>query len=215
MTTYQEPPLQSRRAIRQGERVDQSAPPFAPPQTPRTAAGAGEPLSYVTQNRPPLPGYDAALQRGRRSSTPEPEAALPEPEAAFPEPQAALPEPENAPEPETALPEPQAPQSFRPRDFSPEARTAPPAWAPDYDRDNGVLDHHTQVRATPIPQTGHSLAAALGSEPSEQTLTRRELRAIRESHAMAAAQTDALPEVTGPAGYSQPAPAVPQQFAPP
>ena len=53
MTTYQDPPLQSRRAVRQGERNDA---PFTPPQTPRTAAGAGEPLSYVTQNRPPLPG---------------------------------------------------------------------------------------------------------------------------------------------------------------
>src|SRR5688572_12045502 len=80
MTTYQDPPLQSRRAVRQGERADSSAAPFAPPQTPRTAAGAGEPLSYVTQNRPPLPGYDSAPLRGRRSSAPEPRTA-PAPQA--------------------------------------------------------------------------------------------------------------------------------------
>jgi hypothetical protein len=206
MTTYQDPPLQSRRAVRQGERVEQSAPPFTPPQLPRTAAGAGEPLSYVTQNRPPLPGYDTAPPRGRRSSVPEPEAA----------------------------PEQPSSPSFRPRDFSPEARTAPPAWAPEYDRENGVLDHHTQVRAPAAPQQGGSLAASLASEPTEQTLTRRELRAIRDSHGITAAATDATPVVAdaaagfaqaAPVAYQAPvppyqpsafqAPAEPQQFAPP
>lgn len=196
MTTYQDPPLQSRRALRQGERADSSVAPFAPPQIPRTAAGAGEPLSYVTQNRPPLPGYDTAPPRGRRSSTPGPFAG----------------------------PETQAPQSFRPRDFSPEARTAPPAWAPEYDRDSGVLlDHHTQVRVSAVPQGGASLAASLASEPSEQTLTRRELRAIRDTHGITAVPTDATPAVTPPPAayapqpsvYAQPAPAAYQPAAAP
>jgi hypothetical protein len=186
MTTYQDPPLQSRRAVRQGERVD---PPFTPPQTPRTAAGAGEPLSYVTQNRPPLPGYDAAPVHGRRSSAPEPQGA----------------------------PEQTGQQSFRPRDFSPEARTAPPAWAPEYDRESGVLDHHTQVRAAAVPHTGGSLAESLAGEPSEQTLTRRELRAIRDTHHIEAVPTDVTPVVERPAAYPQ-APASyvqPPQAAPP
>jgi hypothetical protein len=183
MTTYQDPPLQSRRAVRQGERVD---PPFTPPQAPRTAAGAGEPLSYVTQNRPPLPGYDAAPSHGRRSSAPEPQA-----------------------------PSEQPGQSFRPRDFSPEARTAPPAWAPEYDRDSGVLDHHTQVRAAAVQQTGGSLAESLASEPSEQTLTRRELRAIRDTHHITAVPTDATPVVEQPAAYQQaPVQQAPVQQAP-
>ena len=177
MTTYQDPPLQSRRAVRQGERVD---PPFTPPQTPRTAAGAGEPLSYVTQNRPPLPGYDSAPAHGRRSSAPEPQGA----------------------------PE-QTGQQFRPRDFSPEARTAPPAWAPEYDRASGVLDHHTQVRAAAIPQTGGSLAESLAGEPSEQTLTRRELRAIRDTH-----DIDAAPAPQAPAPYVQHPQAAPPAPAP-
>jgi hypothetical protein len=185
MTTYQDPPLQSRRAVRQGERVDA---PFTPPQTPRNTAGAGEPLSYVTQNRPPLPGYDAAPSHGRRSSAPEPQAA----------------------------PEQAAQQSFRPRDFSPEARTAPPAWAPEYDRDSGMLDHHTQVRAAAVPHSGASLAESLASEPSEQTLTRRELRAIRDTHHIEAVPTDVNP-VVAPAAYQQPpaAPAPAPQVAPP
>jgi hypothetical protein len=174
MTTYQDPPLQSRRAVRQGERVD---PPFTPPQTPRTAAGAGEPLSYVTQNRPPLPGYDSTPQRGRRSSVPEPQ---------------------DAPE--------QAPPSVRPRDFSPEARSAPPAWAPEYDRDNGVLDHHTQVRPAPAHQSGGSLAASLAGEPNEQTLTRRELRAIRDTSGLEAAPAEAAPVASQPVAPPAPAP---------
>jgi hypothetical protein len=196
MTTYQDPPLQSRRAVRQGERVD---PPFTPPQTPRTAAGAGEPLSYVTQNRPPLPGYDTAPSHGRRSSAPQPQSS----------------------------PDPQPEQSFRPRDYSPEARTAPPAWSPE--DDEGVLDHHTQVREPASPHSGGSLAASLAGEPNEQTLTRRELRAIRDHNGITAVPTDAMPVVQQPvvqqpvvqqplveppAGFAPPA-AAPQQSEPP
>lgn len=196
MTTYQDPPLQSRRASRQGERQEAqpSSAPFAPPQVPRTAAGAGEPLSYVTQNRPPLPGYDSAPPRGRRATEQAPEAA------------------------------PQ--QQFRPRDFSPEARSAPPAWVPEYDRDNGVLDHHTQARSAVVPPAS-SLAAALAGEPGEQTLSRRELRAIRDAHGITAPPiTEVTPTIAAqpappqhPAAYSQPvAPeqpvAAPQPVAP-
>jgi hypothetical protein len=184
MTTYQDPPLQSRRAVRQGERLD---PPFTPPQTPRNAAGAGEPLSYVTQNRPPLPGYDATPAHGRRSSLPEPQPA----------------------------PEQPSQQSFRPRDFSPEARTAPPAWAPEYDRDSGMIDHHTQVRPVAAPHPGASLAESLASEPSEQTLTRRELRAIRDTHHIEAVPTDATPVVAPPSAFQQaPVQQEPSQQAP-
>lgn len=170
MTTFQDPPLQSRRAVRQSERPDgQQASPFAPPQVPRTAAGAGEPLSYVTQNRPPLPGYEA---------TPAP-----------------APEKRDADAPSTP--------SFRPRDYSPEARTAPPAWTPEHDR-AGVVEYHTQARSAVTPPT--SLAASLAGEPSEQTLTRRELRALRDAHGITAAPpTDVQPIV--PAAPPAPAPA--------
>ena len=193
MTTYQDPPLQSRRASRQGERPEAQPSSFVPPQVPRTAAGAGEPLSYVTQNRPPLPGYDTAPPRGRRSSQPVPQA------------------PADAQGPA---------QTFRPRDFSPEARSAPPAWAPEYDRDIGVLDHHTHARSAVVPPT--SLAASLAGEPNEQTLSRRELRAIRDASGIAAAPPAdapaAAPWQSGPS--AAPAqPVVPQQapasYAPP
>jgi len=190
MTTYQDPPLQSRRASRQGERPEaQPSSPFAPPQVPRTAAGAGEPLNYVTQNRPPLPGYDGAPAHGRRASEPAPQSAAPQP----------------------AAPETSTPQSFRPRDYSPEARTAPPAWAPEYDRDSGVLDHHTQARASVVPPSSGSLAASLASEPTEQTLSRRELRAIRDAAGIAVAP-ETTPVVAPQQGQ---APQAPLAYAPP
>ena len=205
MTTFQDPPLQSRRAARQGERPESSATPFTPPQVPRTAAGAGEPLNYVTQNRPPLPGYDGnPAARGRRSSDPAAESAPP------------------------------ASSSYRPRDYSPEARTAPPAWAPEYDRnlgqhdgaarDSGVVDYHTQARSSVFPGAGASVAASLASEPSvEETLSRRELRAIRDAHGITAVPTEATPVIPTqqqPAGWvQQPAapqqPSAPQQYATP
>ena len=212
MTTYQDPPLQSRRASRQGERPE-AQPSFAPPQVPRTAAGAGEPLSYVTQNRPPLPGYDTPPARGRRASEPLPQGA-----------------PEQGVSEQSAPPQQPSAPSFRPRDFSPEARTAPPAWAPENDRDNGVLDHHTQARAAVVPPAespaaespaddvpatdspaGGSLAAALAGEPSEHTLSRRELRALREAAGITAAP-DTTPVIAPP--VAAPAPPAPSAFAP-
>lgn len=196
MTTFQDPPLQSRRASRQGERTENSAPPFTPPQLPRSAAGVGEPLNYVTQNRPPLPGYDGSQNRGRRAAEPPREAPA-------------------------GPPEPQAP-AFRPRDFSPEARTAPPAWAPDYDRsgavaDDGVVDYHTHARASVVvPEAVRSsLAASLAGEPSEQTLSRRELRAIREAAGIQAAPpTDPALAIPQPQAYVAPAPAASPEPAP-
>lgn len=186
MTTYQDPPLQSRRAVRQGERPEsQQFSPFAPQQGPRTAAGVGEPLSYVTQNRPPLPGY------GRPSDEPTSSPANHGRRAAAPA---------------DAESDGESPQSFRPRDYSPEARTAPPAWSPELDRESGVVEYHTQARANVTPPA--SLAASLAGEPSEQTLTRRELRALRESQGI----TD-LPVSTASERQSPPpAPAVSTQL---
>lgn len=163
MTTYQDPPLQSRRAVRQGERPEPQQPssPFAPPQVPRNASGAGEPLSYVTQNRPPLPGYESPTARAEQETADQP--APPE----FP-----------------AAEQPAG--GFRPRDYSPEARTAPPAWAPEDDRESGHVDYRTQSRANVVPPA--SLASSLSGEPSEQTFTRRELRALREAQGLSAPQ---------------------------
>lgn len=200
MTTYQDPPLQSRRAARQSERPDVSPATFTAPQVPSTAAGVGEPLSYVTQNRPPLPGYEAPTGRGRRAS--EPVANAPA---------------ETSPQPGAESRAAQ-PQAFRPRDFSPEARGTSPAWAPEYGRDTGLVEYHTQARANAIPGGGASVAASLASEPSgivEETLSRRELRAIRDAQGITVVPADPNPGHL-PAGFPQPVvPSVPARVPTP
>jgi hypothetical protein len=150
MTTFQDPPLQSRRAVRQTERDGQ---PSAPSSTP-------EPLTYTTTNRPPMPEYDAPGLRTRR--TPD---ALP---------------------PTEALPQAE-PGTFRPRDFSPEGRrAASPSWAPEYGgaTDDGAIEYHTQARVDAAPAPTEPVADQ--HDPIEQTLTRRELRALRDAHGITA-----------------------------
>jgi hypothetical protein len=185
MTTFQEPPLQSRRAVRESERAEATS------VAPSRPAGGGEPLNYVTQNRPLLPGYEAPPMRGRRAADPV------------------------APAAPAADPQPEAP-AFRVRDYSPEARRAAPAWEVTEDAPGGgVVEYHTQARAAVIPPAAPSMSAPLAaapspaapahaslastlnqpSEPSEQTLTRRELRALREAHGISAVPTDATPVV--------------------
>ena len=195
MTTYQDPPLQSRRAVRQGERPEAQQPssPFAPPQVPRTAAGAGEPLSYVTQNRPPLPGYD-----GSSTSSPPAGPANHGRRAAG------------------AASAPEEHQAFRPRDFSPEARTAPPAWSPEHDRESGLVEYHTQARAQVVPPPASLAASLAGAPPEEQTLSRRELRALREEAGITAYETGPVvpvPQVAPQQVAPQPSP--PQLVEPP
>jgi hypothetical protein len=214
MTTFQDPPPQSRRAVRQSERGDSAEsavgftqePPAAPqfysdsttsrdmwdttarraaqlpPTAPQPDAAPGpsgrraapaqpapsaEPLTYSTQQRPAVPSYDGPAFRNRPAAE-EQHDALP---------------------PTQAIPKADQP-AYRVRDFSPESRrSAPPApvWnppaaaaaapvAPPSD-----LDYHTEVRApapAPISQVPPSIAAEL---PHEQTVSRRELRAIQHA----------------------------------
>lgn len=56
MTTFQDPPLQSRRSVRQSERDQTSAavvPTTGPTPTPVAPAAPAEPLTYATQTRTP------------------------------------------------------------------------------------------------------------------------------------------------------------------
>ncbi|HEY4226593.1 MAG TPA: hypothetical protein VGM70_12360 [Pseudolysinimonas sp.] len=200
MTTFQEPPLQSRRAARQGERAD--APPGIPADqaapnpngaattTPASSAPlssaaplAPEPLNYATTNRPPLPQYDGQSLRPRRSAETPGHADLP---------------------PTEALPSQDAP-SYRPKDFSPEGRrSAAPQWAPPYEGSASAV--------SPPPVADAAVVA-------EGTMTRRELRALRESNGITAAPTDQTPVVAPAAFESAPVDtspvAAPVQAAPP
>ena len=204
MTTFQEPPLQSRRAARQSERAD--APPGAlsdpnavsqPPASSLAPAAPGaplsaEPLNYATTSRPPLPQYDGQNLRPRRTAETLGHGDLP---------------------PTEALP-PQDAASYRPKDYSPEGRRAlAPNWAPSYD---GTVDFQTQNRdqvlaAAPAPGFAPEAPAAEG----EHTMTRRELRALREADGITAVPTDPTPVVaTYPAPTAEAAPVAAAPVAP-
>jgi hypothetical protein len=167
MTTYQEPPLQSRRAARQEERAD--APPLAHDDSAAgdSAAQLLEPLNYSTTSRPPLPQYDGQNLRPRRTVESADQGEL---------------------SPSAPLPDQNAP-GYRARDFSPEGRRAvAPSWAPQYGaptaHGDGTLPVQTQSRdqvLPPVTPTGPATASAAPSTPGEHTMTRRELRALREA----------------------------------
>lgn len=183
MTTFQDPPLQSRRSVRQNER-DQSQPAVVTPAAP--AGAPAEPLTYSTQaGRAPVPGYDGPAPRARRTPAPVNEADLAT----------------QAQDSETA----------RPQDFSPEGRrAASPSWAPQYGAaeaptpapadPNSTFAPHAPVAPTIIP-------SALDSEDAmEHTLTRRELRALRVAHGISS-ETASEPAVAAAAPVVAPAPA--------
>jgi len=194
MTTYQEPPLQSRRAARQSERADSppggfpdpnagTQPPASPASASQGSAPLAEPLNYSTTSRPPLPQYDGQEFRPRRTAEVPGHADL---------------------QPTQALPSQDTP-SYRPRDYSPEGRrsAAQPAaqnWAPSYE---GTVDFQTQNRE-------QALAAASPAPVAEgeHTMTRRELRALREADGITAVVTDQTPVVApDSAAAASPAPA--------
>ena len=131
MTTYQDPPLQSRRAARQNERADEYQPPYpdassspAPPahEAPLTPLTTPESLLYATQGSA-VPVSDATALRGRRVAESTEDAAT------------------------------RSEVGYRVRDFSPEARRAAlQNWSQPAPVE-GNLTYHTQQRP-PMPQAG-------------------------------------------------------------
>lgn len=197
MTTFQEPPLQSRRAARQNERAD--APPGAftdpnsvnqPPASPSVPSAPAEPLNYATTTRPPLPQYDGQNLRPRRTAETPGHADLP---------------------PTEALPAQDVP-SYRPKDYSPEGRRAvTPSWAPSYD---GTVDFQTQNRDQVLAaaaETGYAPVAP--AVEGEHTMTRRELRALREADGITAVPTDPTPVVAPYPAAAPTQPAAPEAAA--
>ncbi len=185
MTTYQDPPLQSRRAARQGERAEAATTIGSVPDSSDSAAraiadGTAEPLHYETVSRPPLPQYDGHDLRPRRTVESADHSDL---------------------TPAESLPDQDAP-SYRSRDFSPEGRSAAAGWArpfggvrSDEVGSDGVVDFQTQWREnvpvevtpgidpvpTPAGEAGPAPTDVAALSPAEHTMTRRELRALREA----------------------------------
>jgi hypothetical protein len=136
-------------------------------------------LNYATTSRPPLPQYDGQNLRPRRTAETPGHADLP---------------------PTEALPNQEIP-SYRPKDYSPEGRrSVTPNWAPAYD---GTVEFQTQNRDQALAGAAGFASEAPAVE-AEHTITRRELRALREADGITAVPTDQTPVV---APYPMPAPA--------
>ena len=123
----------------------------------------------------------------------------------------------------------QDPGTFRQRDFSPEGRRATsPSWAPQYGGvgADGNVEYQTQQRgaaaepadpnstfAPHAPAAPTIIPSALDSEDAmEHTLTRRELRALRDAHGITSTTTGETEYATPVA--AAPAPAVAPDAAP-
>jgi hypothetical protein len=110
------------------------------------------------------------------------------------------------PEPVGDVPADQDPGTFRPRDYSPEGRrSASPSWAPQYGGAAGDAAPAAAAAApAPVAPTAPQadvVPSALDTDESlEHTLTRRELRALRDTHGITA-------ETTGETVYPTPEPA--------
>jgi hypothetical protein len=181
MTTFQDPPPQSRRAVRQSERGE--TPAEGTPTVPTQSA----PYSFDAPPEPvqQTPAAPTAPQSGRRAQTrvaPPADAQTSQPLANQPPPGA----------PGAHMPGESAEQAaYRMRDFSPEGRRsasqlptpsatfAPPARPVE-------LDYQTQGVA---PGASHIAASTPLDDTLNHTLSRRELREMR---AAAEAQAPAL-----------------------
>ncbi len=191
MSTPIDPPL-SRRAARQSEVTVPDAPPepFAQPLTRRARAGApasvpsavpGE-VSYRTDVRPRVPHYDAP-PLGHAVNSPEglPIGAPGSPERETPSASAAAFIAPPLVEPPVAPPAVHTSEQMRRRDFRPPTEQ----FAPDSVRpveDDSPLEYHTQLTAgmQQPPVVNPAVVDTMTAHPLEQTLSRRELREMRD-----------------------------------
>lgn len=227
MTTFQDPPL-SRRAVRQNER-DQAEPDATSIDAAAQTEAPAEPLTYATQSRPPVPEYDGPSFRVRAAPAGDaPDAVDP---ASAPSEGGYRPR-DFSPEGRRASGSPSwAPQYGGVGDdgaleYQTQGRVpAQPSAAP-------VPSTQVPTGSVPAqPPSGGSLAASLGAPdaapstgstpasglpadalspisddvlgPIEHTLTRRELRALRDAHRLRTASTP----VIEPSGDLAPQPA--------
>jgi hypothetical protein len=203
MTTFQDPPPQSRRAVRQSERGEAEQVAY-PPFTPTSQQFPDQREMWDTTQRrasqlPTTPPVPAAPASGRRAAPPLPaaepltyttqgRAPVPTYDApAYQAPAAELP-------PTQALPAQDQP-TYRVRDYAPAAFAPAPTWTQEPAAPSD-LDYQTAARIAPVEPVAPAAPAA--PAVPEQTLTRRELRAMLHSEAL-----PAEPEL---AEYAPPAP---------
>ena len=199
MTTFQDPPPQSRRAVRQSERGETSAPapeqavPYAfdaaqataeTPQAPVTPPHTGRRVQQPAQNAAAeTPGFEPLTYSTQGRVSP--------PMAEQSDPQSQSPSLAAAPPPGSA-----DPSSFRVRDFSPEGgrRAAPPrqpmtesplAASASFPAPARAVDLDYQTQGV-SPAASHSADPVPVEDPQNHTLSRRELRELRAAAEQAA-----------------------------
>lgn len=206
MTTFQDPPPQSRRSARQNERGDR--PEDAANYGQQPAQPPAQPGQYTQQSAPPATG-----RRARPSEPSGPYTVPAEPlnySTQGRQPTGPSPQYDVSQTPGYA-PSPAEPAPFRVRDFSPEGgrrAAAPPLVEPGAYAGNppgaSDLDYRTQGMPGGYVQPGPSADPA-----GHQTLSRRELRQRQAEQEAAAAQATGQYQVQPPAQY----PAQPGQYA--
>jgi hypothetical protein len=210
MTTFQDPPPQSRRSARQNERGDEAAafghfPPQAPVQP-------GQPGQYPTQQAAPATG-----RRARAAEAPGQYDAPAEPlNYSTQGRQPAAPSPLNdVSQTPGYAPSPAEPAPYRVRDFSPEGAgrraAAPPLVEPSAPIGNAPGASDLEYRTQGLP--GAYVQPGPSADPAgHQTLSRRELRQRQAEQEAAAALQTGGQYLTQPQAPPMAPPAAPAQY---
>ncbi len=223
MTTFQDQPL-SRRAVRQNER-DQAEPDATSVDAASAPEAPAEPLTYATQSRPPVPEYDGpsfrvravpAAEQADASETP----AVPQSEGGYrprdfsPEGRRATGAPSWAPqyggvgddgalEYQTQGRVPAQPIAAEPEEPVSPVAAASAAPAGSLAASLGAPVGAPPATAEPASEVPADVLSPISDDvlgPIEHTLTRRELRALRDAHRLRTASTP----VVDPAGELAP-----------
>lgn len=202
MTTFQDPPPQSRRAVRQSERGDADQVPYPSFTPPAQVPDQSQREMWDTMQRraAQLPQPPAPPVSGRRSAAPAPTEAEPltyttqgrSPVPAYDGPFRN--EPAELP-PTQAIPAQEQP-TYRVRDYAPAAFAPAPTWTSEPVAPSD-LDYQTEARIAAAQPAQPAPVQPAPAEPVSQTLTRRELRAMLQSEQ--AAELPPMPVDAAPA----------------
>ncbi len=181
MTTFQDPPPQSRRAVRQSERGETEQVAY-PPFTQTQQVGDQREMWDTTQRRasqlPTTPPVPAAPASGRRAAPPLPapepltyttQGRAPVPTYDGPFQNEAIPAAPVPAAPAADLPPTQAipaqdQPTYRVRDYAPAAFAPAPTWTQEPTAP-GDLDYHTAARIAPEPVAPHLPQPSPSSRP--------------------------------------------------
>ncbi len=243
MTTFQDPPPQSRRSARQSERSDGQATPADFGQFP--PADPQQQVFFEAAQPPVAPPEPASPPTTGRRSRPAATSGLYEVPPATGEPLNYMTQGQSASQPTGEVPPLAAPSGyyaapqdyvqqqpaaepapFRVRDFSPEGggrrAAVPPLIEPDqplaqaYSQGPSDLDYRTQAGPVRLPETIVVSPPASAPAPVAEPTEHQTLsrREIRQRQAEADAAAEAAAQVTAPQAFLQQAPVASPSVAP-